>query len=264
MLGSLSALPRKSSRELCNNMKMPNDKKPLKALILAAGLGTRLRPLTEKTPKCLVKVGSEPVLEYWLRKLEEVGCTSVLVNTHYHADQVVSYLRRRPKSGIDIQTIHEERLLGTAGSLMAYRDYFANARGILIHADNFMEDSLNSLLKDDATRPDNCVLTMLTFTTSDPKSCGIVELNNDGTLIGFHEKVSDPPGNRANAAVYVFDDAFIHHLTSLDNVTDIGAEVIPTLCGKIKTSHTNGFFIDIGNISALEKAREFFSARHQD
>ena len=66
--------------------------KPLRALLLAAGLGTRLRPLTLQTPKCLVTIGGEPLLGHWLRQLEEAGCEAVLVNTHYLADQVVAYL----------------------------------------------------------------------------------------------------------------------------------------------------------------------------
>ena len=58
-------------------------KQPLRALLLAAGLGTRLRPITLQTPKCLVSVAGEPLLGRWLRQLEEVGCQEVLINTHY-------------------------------------------------------------------------------------------------------------------------------------------------------------------------------------
>ena len=70
--------------------------KPLRALLLAAGFGTRLRPITQKIPKCLVEVGGEPLLGRWLRQLENVGCEAVLINTHYLADQVESFLRDRP------------------------------------------------------------------------------------------------------------------------------------------------------------------------
>ena len=62
-----------------------------RALLLAAGLGTRLRPLTMQTPKCLVPIGGEPLLGHWLRKLELAGCDSVLVNTHYLAEQVKAF-----------------------------------------------------------------------------------------------------------------------------------------------------------------------------
>ena len=63
-------------------------KKPFRALLLAAGLGTRLRPITLETPKCLVPIGGEPLLGRWLRQLELAGCEAVLINTHYLADQV--------------------------------------------------------------------------------------------------------------------------------------------------------------------------------
>jgi mannose-1-phosphate guanylyltransferase len=67
--------------------------RPLRALLLSAGLGTRLRPLTLYTPKCLVPIGGYPLLGRWLRKLEQAGCKAVLVNTHYLAEQVEAYLQ---------------------------------------------------------------------------------------------------------------------------------------------------------------------------
>ena len=70
--------------------------RPLRALLLAAGLGTRLRPLTLHTPKCLVPIHGEPLLGRWLRQLEAAGCEAVLINTHYLADQVLAFLGERP------------------------------------------------------------------------------------------------------------------------------------------------------------------------
>ena len=70
--------------------------RPLRALLLAAGLGTRLRPITLQTPKCLVPVAGEPLLGRWLQQLEAAGCEAVLINTHYLADQVEAFLQQRP------------------------------------------------------------------------------------------------------------------------------------------------------------------------
>ena len=67
-------------------------KKPLKAILLAAGFGTRLGELTKKSPKCMMKIGDKPLLGLWLEKLEDLGCQEVLINTHYLADQVESYI----------------------------------------------------------------------------------------------------------------------------------------------------------------------------
>ena len=73
-------------------------KKTIKALLLSAGLGTRLRPLTNHTPKCLIKVKGVPLLETWLNKLEKLGCEEVLINTHYLGDLVKEFLAARKKT----------------------------------------------------------------------------------------------------------------------------------------------------------------------
>ena len=99
-------------------------RQPLRALLLAAGLGTRLRPITTYTPKCLVPIGGEPLLGRWLRKLEAVGCDSVLVNTHYLADQVDAFLQNWHSSTMSVQASYEPQLLGTAGTLLANQQFF--------------------------------------------------------------------------------------------------------------------------------------------
>jgi mannose-1-phosphate guanylyltransferase len=126
---------------------------PLRALLLAAGLGTRLRPITLHTPKCLVSIGGEPLLGRWLRQLEAVGCEAVLVNTHHLAEQVKSFLQAWQRDGMAMQSVHEPELLGTAGTLMANRAFFEGATGLLIHADNAMADNLGPLLDDHRQRP---------------------------------------------------------------------------------------------------------------
>ena len=72
--------------------------KTIKALLLSAGLGTRLRPITESIPKCLVEINNEPILERWLRTLEEINCSSTIVNIHYFAESVVNFVDNRKKN----------------------------------------------------------------------------------------------------------------------------------------------------------------------
>ena len=189
--------------------------RPLRALLLAAGLGTRLRPLTLHTPKCLVPVAGEPLLARWLRQLEAAGCEAVLINTHYLADQVVAFLQERTASPMRVHTIHEPELLGTAGTLLANRSFFEGATGLLIHADNAMAGDLQGLLIAHAARPAQCLLTMLTFRTDQPRSCGIVATDERGVVTAFHEKVADPPGNCANGALYAFDPEFVEVLARM-------------------------------------------------
>ena len=93
-------------------------KKPLRALLLAAGFGKRLRPLTLNTPKCLVKVNEKPILEEWIEKLESIRTQKVIINTHYLHEKVNQFLKTQKFRNINIDIFHEQKLLGTAGTLI--------------------------------------------------------------------------------------------------------------------------------------------------
>ena len=105
-------------------MANSNPRKPLRALLLAAGFGTRLLPITKNIPKCLVEVKDKPILKIWLETLEELGCESVLINTHYLSDQVDEFLLNYSSKKMKIDSVYEAVLNGTAGTLLKNRDYF--------------------------------------------------------------------------------------------------------------------------------------------
>jgi mannose-1-phosphate guanylyltransferase len=94
----------------------------VKALLLAAGFGTRLRPLTDTTPKCLVPIAGKPLIKYWLEMLDQEGMPA-LVNTHYLSQQVEEYIRAQTFQS-EIKVVHEEHLLGTGGTLLKNKDFF--------------------------------------------------------------------------------------------------------------------------------------------
>jgi mannose-1-phosphate guanylyltransferase len=234
--------------------------RPLRALLLAAGLGTRLRPLTLHTPKCLVPIHGEPLLGRWLRQLEAAGCEAVLINTHYLADQVLAFLGERPATAMTVETVQEPELLGTAGTLLANSAFFAGATGLLIHADNAMGGSLGGLLDAHRHRAAGCEFTMLTFRTDQPRTCGIVATNGQGVVTAFHEKVADPPGNCANGALYVFEPPFLSDLATMSPPPrDFSTEVIPTLIGRIQSWPTDQPYLDIGSPAALAAAQQLLA-----
>ena len=117
-----------------------------KALLLAAGLGTRLRPLTNNIPKCLVEIGKKPILEIWLENLSKAGCEAVLINTHYFSDKVEEYLHNKKFGKMKIITSYEPELLGTVGTLIENAD-FLDKNCMFIHADNFTDTNLREFLK---------------------------------------------------------------------------------------------------------------------
>ena len=235
---------------------MIKSNKKIKAILLSAGFGKRLRPLTLNTPKCLVSINGEPLLFNWLRKLEKIGCEEVLINTHYLCEKVEEALNSWDQSKLKIKTIYEKKLLGTAGTLRENINFFKNCKCLLIHTDNFtlmnMEeflDSFNSIKKD-------CLLSMVTFSSNNPEECGIVETDENGILINYHEKISNPPSNLANGAIFLFDENFLKFFSTLpSDCNDFCADIIPRLKGRIQTYFTNCLFIDIGKASSLELAR---------
>ena len=226
----------------------------MKALLLAAGFGTRLRPLTDTTPKCLVPIHGEPLLGIWLRSLAAAGCGPFLVNTHYLPDQVESFIEQNPYRK-QIEVVHEPVLLGTAGTLISNLDFFGDEDGLLIHADNYCLADFPAFIQAHRNRPSHCLMSMMTFRTDNPSSCGIVTLDSDNVVTRFEEKQANPNGNLANGAVYILSAELLARLRGKQSeITDFSTQVLPTLIGKIYAWENHGTLIDIGTPETYARA----------
>lgn len=219
----------------------------MRALILAAGLGTRLDPLTRYLPKCLMPLRGKPLLELWFEKLDALGITEFVVNTHYLAHAVEEHISAG-RFADRVTLSHEPVLLGTAETIRKHSKFLVHGDNIILHADNFCEDDLVSLLEAHAKRPSECVMTMLTFVSNEPSTCGIVESDSRGVMSKIHHKVADPPNNIANAATYVVTPELIEITRASQSAFDFSAEILPQLRGRVMTHHTLSKFLDIGTI----------------
>ena len=160
----------------------------MRALLLAAGLGTRLRPLTETVPKCLVPIHGKPLLDYWFDLLFGSGkIERVLVNTSYLADMVATHVEDSAWCN-HIDLAHENELLGTGGTVLANRDWFQDEAFIVAHGDNLTDFDVTAFIERHHQRPKGSEITMMTFETDAPETCGIIECDEQGMVIGFHEK----------------------------------------------------------------------------
>lgn len=233
-------------------MKLNED---VSALLLAAGMGTRLQPLTNSWPKSLMPVGGIPLLEHWLCTLSKIGISDILVNIHHHKKVVRDFLARdRFSEWINIS--EESLLLGTAGTLREYSKSCQRKTILVIHADNWCQCDFHEFLRyHRQNRSRNSVITMMTFRTLDPENCGIVEVNSDGIVFELHEKVVNPPGNLANGAVYLVESPVLAWLQENEFVTDFSTEVLPHFIGRIATWENTGIHRDIGTIASLRKAQ---------
>lgn len=232
----------------------------LRALLLAAGIGLRLRPFTEKTPKCLMKIGGRPLLSYWLESLAVAGIKKILINTHHLPDQIVSFISTSPYRSI-VSLVHEPELEGTAGTLRKNISFFDSEDGLLIHADNFCAEGIQNFCSAHLNRPKNCVMTMMAFRTKHPERCGILKIDQNNVVTNFFEKEQYANnGNLANGAIYALSAKFIDNFDStFDLVSDFSTEVIPKFMGQIFTYETKNFFIDIGTPESYAEANNFHS-----
>ena len=127
----------------------------------------------------------------------------------------------------------------------------------MIHADNFCGASIEKFINAHSSRPEGTEITMMTFRTNDPSTCGIIEADRQGVVQGVHEKVPNPPGKTANAAIYVFEQSVIQFISAsrTGEFVDISRDVIPRYLGRIFAAPADGPVIDIGTPVNLERAQ---------
>ena len=227
----------------------------INALLLAAGEGTRLRPLTLDWPKCLMPINGRPLLEYWILLLEQLRIQNILVNTHYKKEIMKEFLDRERFNGL-VSYVYESKFLGTGGTLLENIDFFRDKITLFIHADNWCHCDFEAFIDFHSNhRPANTIMTMMTFCTETPSSCGIVELDNEGIVQKFHEKIKNPPGNLANAAIYLLEPEVLDLVQSLTTVSDFDLDVLPSLLGKIATWENTNIHRDIGTLNSLLEAQ---------
>ena len=226
-----------------------------KALLAAAGIGTRLRPLSDVLPKCLMPINGRPLLGIWLDMLARSGVTEIVVNLHHHAELVHEYLRRSPHANL-ITPVFEPELLGTGGTLLRNRHRLKGGAFLFAHADNLSCLDPARLMAAHRERPAGTAMTMMTFRAEDPRQCGIVEQDARGVVVGFHEKSAQPPGDLANAAVFVLDDEVLDFIVSLGRpFVEFSTDVIPHFIGRIATFHNGVYHRDIGSPFSLLRAQ---------
>ena len=159
----------------------------MKAFLLAAGVGSRLRPITDTIPKCMLAIGGQPLLDIWLDAFDRAGVDEVLVNLHHLPDVVRHHLEARAGSlqPPTVRTFFEPELLGSAGTLAANRAWVDGEEMFLAcNADNLTDFDLRSLVE--THREHGAIATLAVFHSERPSAGGVVELDAAGTVVGFH------------------------------------------------------------------------------
>lgn len=252
----------------------------MKGFLLAAGLGTRIRPLTDNIPKCLVPINGKPLLQIWLELCQKHGITEILINTHHLPHLVENYFKDNGYSlsvNRDEETLipnnlstynldqlritlsYEQVLLGSAGTLLANRNFVEGERDFFIlYSDNLTNANLAELAKFHRSHGD--LFTMGLFRTDRPMACGIARLDGYGKVVSFEEKPSNPKTNLAAAGIYVASLEIFKFFPSNEEIApstpmDLGFHVFPRLVGHIYGYLINEYLLDIGDLESYKKAQ---------
>jgi mannose-1-phosphate guanylyltransferase len=238
----------------------------MKALILAAGKGTRLKHLTENCPKPMLPIGGIPLLEHHLRWLHRQGITELAINLHHAPELITSYFRNGRHLGVSITYSYEETLLGTAGAAKKLHDYL-DQPFVVIYGDVFTDLDLARLIDFHHSQQANrgalqgVAITLALYQVPNPTECGLVELDHAGRVNRFVEK---PPADQvftrlANAGIMICEPTILDAIPA-ETSYDFGLDLFPKLLAsgaslfgqEIAASET---VIDIGTPDGYRRAQ---------
>jgi len=241
----------------------------MKAFLLVAGRGERLRPLTETTPKCLLPINGTPLLQIWLEHLEHAGIDEVLVNTHWLHEKVLQFVKKwsAAHSRMRIIVYHEPALLGSAGTILANREWAGRGPFFIIYGDNLTRFDLQKMLAFHIKNRQP--LTIRIYRGADPKRAGIVCLDENNIVIDFEEKPAKPKSDLGAGGIYIADQRIFDYFPGLtagsgSGPLDLSCHVLPRMHGKMKAYDSGEFSMDIGTPESLAQARRKWLEMMQD
>ncbi|MEN8265234.1 MAG: nucleotidyltransferase family protein [Nitrospirota bacterium] len=223
----------------------------MKAFLLAAGKGTRLQPLTFKTPKCLIPICGRPLIEYWFDLFERYGIDEVLINTSHLSATVENYIMAHSRD-LKIKMVFEETLLGSGGTIKKNRGFVDGEESFFIfYADNLTNINLHRMLQFHHEKGKNNTLAV--FNVPNPRECGIIEIDKDASIISFIEKPENPASDLAFAGIIISNSELMDYFPERD-VFDLGHDVLPHVIGNAVGYIMNDYLLDVGTPKKLEQA----------
>lgn len=197
-------------------------------MLLAAGLGTRLGPLTADRPKCMVPVGGRAVLLRNLDWLRSQGIDEVVINLHHRGEVVIDAVGDGSGLGMNVAYSRETELLGTAGGVLAARPLIGDDTFLVVYADNLFDVRLGAVI--DGHRRSEATATMALFEREDVDSSGVAMMTVDGWVTEFQEKppVGTERSHWVNAGLLVCEPAVYDAIPAMPP-TDLSRDVMSVL-----------------------------------
>lgn len=224
----------------------------MKALLLSAGKGERLKPLTNNIPKVMVDLNGKPCILYAIENLKKQGITEFAINTHYLPEKIKQYLGDGSKFGVKIIYSFEKDILGTSGSLNNFKDFF-NETFIVVYSDVLANFDLKPILK---THLENkAEITIALDNKRDMHGKGVVIIEKNKVLDFLEKPEKEIPNAFINSGFYIVEHSVVKMIPP--GFSDFAKEIIPQLVktGKVYCALHHGYIFDIGTFEDLEKAR---------
>lgn len=227
-------------------------------IILAAGLGKRLKTHTRRIPKPMLKVGGRPIIEYTLRLFRKFGIKDIVINLHYKPQAITGYLGCGEKFGVKIRYSFEPVLLGTAGAVKNLEPLLKKTF-LVAYGDTLRNIDIGGMLK--AHKKNRADLTIALYRAGDSKGCGIAKMRPDNAIYRFIEKprrMADIEHEYANCGVYAIEPGVLS-LIPAGKRYDFSSELFPLLLKKgyrIYGYPTQSYLLDIGTAESYARAKK--------
>jgi mannose-1-phosphate guanylyltransferase len=222
----------------------------MKAMVLAAGLGTRLRPITYGIPKPMAPVANRPIMEHVLRLLRRHDHTELVANLSYLPEMIEGRFGDGSELGVSIRWSFEEQLLGTAGGVRNVREFFGDESFLVMAADALTDVDLGGLRR--AHEANDGIATLAATRVADTREYGVIVTGDDGRVQGFQEK-PDPAealSDLANCMIYVLEPEIFDYFPDADEV-DFALDVFPALLSDdvpFYVHAADGYWNDVGSL----------------
>lgn len=215
----------------------------MKAVIMAGGKGTRLRPLTDEIPKPLVPIIDKPVMAHIIELLKRHGIEEIACTLGYRADQIIDRFGDGSDYGVRLTYFVEKEPLGTAGSVKNAKS-FLDEDFVVISGDAYTDLDLTRAIRYHYAK--HSPFTIVSTPCKNPAGFGVAETDHDGKLIAFVEKPDDPRPALINCGIYIADRSILDRIP--DGFYDFGRQLIPNLCGEAYCYVTFDYWSDIGTL----------------
>jgi mannose-1-phosphate guanylyltransferase len=227
----------------------------MRVMVMAAGKGTRLRPVTDLLPKPMAPVANRPVLYHILRLLKRHGFSEVVLNLHHMPEVITDYLGDGSAVGLDVRYSYEPELLGTAGGVKKNEDFLGVDTFLVMSGDALTDIDLTQLVA--AHHRNGSIATLAVKEVDDPSLYGVVVTDDDDRVIGFQEKPSreEARSRLCNCGIYVFEPEILS-LIPAGEFDDFGSRLFPDLLRQHVAFHAHtcdGYWSDVGNLSEFSR-----------